>query len=214
MDKKHSNLNEKNEELKAKIAAQNEETRAKIHAQKEEQKGSQDKEKNKDGCNCEDKNKKIEELTADLKRIQAEFENYQKRTEKQNIEFRQYASANIISDLLPVVDSLEQGIKHNKELVLVYEQLLSILNKSGLSKIEVNVGDEFDHENMECLMQEESELAEGKVAQVLLTGYMLKDKILRLAKISISKKKENKKECKEKENNNELNEKENKMEEN
>ncbi|MFA5763409.1 MAG: nucleotide exchange factor GrpE [archaeon] len=198
MDKKHSNINQKNDELKAKIAAQNEETRAKIHAQNEEKNGFKVEGKDKTGCNCEDKNKKIEELTIDLKRIQAEFENYQKRSEKQNMEFRQYASASIISDLLPVVDSLEQGIKHNKELVLVYEQLLSILNKSGLKKIEVNVGDEFDHENMECLMQEESELADGKVAQVLSTGYMLKDKILRLTKISISKKKENKKECKEK----------------
>ena len=95
-------------------------------------------------------------------------------------------------ELLPVIDSLKQGIKHNEDFVPVYEQLNSILKKNGLSQIEVNVGDEFDHDTMECLMQEESKIKEGKVAQVLSTGYMLKDKILRTTKISISKKIENK----------------------
>jgi molecular chaperone GrpE len=131
---------------------------------------------------------KILELTLDLKRLQAEFENYIKRSQKENNEFKEYASANIISDLLPVLDSLEQGIKHNTEFTAVYEQLYSILKKNGLEKIIVNVGDEFDHNTMDCLMQESNELLnEGVVAKVLSTGYKLKGKILRTSKISINK---------------------------
>jgi molecular chaperone GrpE len=137
----------------------------------------------------DDSKLKIQELTDSLKRLQAEFENYQKRTDKQNCEVREFASAKLIDDLLPVVDSLEQGIKHNKEFVLVYEQLLSILKKNGLEKINVNVGDKFDHETMECLMQESKpELKDGVVSQVLSTGYFLKGKILRHTKIGINQK--------------------------
>jgi molecular chaperone GrpE len=184
MTKKHTKEHVSKEEKVEK----NVESHGKIHAKIQSQKD----EKSTKECSCKNKNDKINELTIDLKRIQAEFENYQKRTEKQNADFREYASANIISELLPVVDSLEQGIKHNKELVLVYEQFSSILAKNGLTKIEVNVGDRFDHDKMECLMQEESKIVEGRVAQVLSTGYMLKEKILRPTKISISKKIENK----------------------
>ena len=139
-------------------------------------------------CDCGSKDARIQELINDLKRVQAEFENYQKRNEKQNSEYREYASAKIIDELLPVMDSLEQGIKHNKEFVQVYEQLFSILKKNGLEKVEVNAGDNFDHDLMDCLMQETNpKLSEGQVVQVLSTGYKLKGKILRTTKISINK---------------------------
>jgi molecular chaperone GrpE len=147
------------------------------------------KEKHKKEENVsKEKDEKIDELTNDLKRLQAEFENYQKRNEKNNQEYKQYATADIITELLPVVDSLEQGIKHDKEFTQVYEQLLSILKKKGLEKIEVNVGDDFNHDIMDCLMQEENkEMEEGKVVNVLSTGYKLNGKILRTTKISINK---------------------------
>jgi molecular chaperone GrpE len=138
-----------------------------------------------------EKDEKIEELTNDLKRLQAEFENYQKRNDKTNQEYKQYAHADLISELLPVIDSLEQGIKHDKEFTQVYEQLMAVLKKKGLERIEVNVGDDFDHEIMDCLMKEENkELEEGKVVNVLSTGYKLNGKILRTTKISINKKSE------------------------
>lgn len=141
----------------------------------------------------ENEKNKIEELTIDLKRLQAEFENYRKRSEKENEDFRKFSNANLIEQLLPVLDSLEQGIKHNKEFTMVYEQLYSILKKNRLLKIEVNVGDDFDHETMDCLMQETNEkLKDGQVTQVLSTGYKINDKILRTTKIAINKlKKEN-----------------------
>jgi molecular chaperone GrpE len=155
----------------------------------EKNKEPQDKkQEEKNPEKVQDENKeKIEELTNDLKRMGAEFDNYRKRTEKEMSDFRGIANANLISDILPVIDSLEQGIKHSKEFVPIYEQLYGVLKRVGLEKVEVNVGDEFDHDRMECLMKEENkELKEGVVANILSSGYKLNGKILRTAKISIN----------------------------
>ncbi|MDD3083548.1 MAG: nucleotide exchange factor GrpE [Candidatus ainarchaeum sp.] len=136
----------------------------------------------------EEKDLKIIELTNDLKRVQAEFENFQKRSEKQNCEFKEFALTKMMEELLPVLDSLEVGIKHNPDFVQVYEQLFLILKKNGLEKLGVNVGDVFDHFSMECLMKESNEkLGNDRVAQILLVGYKFKGKILRPTKISINK---------------------------
>jgi molecular chaperone GrpE len=132
--------------------------------------------------------KRIDELTLDLKRLQAEFENYQKRSEKENENYRKCANTLLIEDLLPVIDSLLLGLEHNKEFAQVYEQLISILKKKGLEKIEVNIGDNFDHEIMDCLMQEKNnDLKDGQVVKVLSIGYKLNGFVLRPTKISINK---------------------------
>jgi molecular chaperone GrpE len=130
---------------------------------------------------------KIKELTETLQRLQAEFENFQKRNSKQNDDFRVYANAKLIESILPVLDSLESGMQHSKELVHIYEQLYSILKKNGVEKIVVEKGKMFDHETMECLMQDKNEkLCDGAVANVIMGGYLLNGKILRLPKVSVN----------------------------
>jgi len=130
---------------------------------------------------------KVKELTETLQRLQAEFENFQKRNNKQNDEFKVYANAKLIENILPVLDSLEVGMEHNKELVHIYEQLFGILKKNGVTKIVAEKGKMFDHENMECLMQEKNHtLCNGAIANVIMTGYLLNGKILRLAKVSVN----------------------------
>lgn len=137
---------------------------------------------------------KIIELTMDLKRIQAEFENFQKRTEKQKEDYQKYLSAEILSDLLPVLDSLEIGMVHNKEFVKIYEQLFLIMKKKGIEKICVESGDKFDHESMDCLIQESNDkIKDGNIVQILSTGYKLNGKILRTTKVSVNKLNEKKK---------------------
>jgi len=91
----------------------------------------------KEGHCCSQKEKyqeKIIELTDTLKRLQAEFENYQKRNSKQNDEFRVFANAKLIEELLPVLDSLEIGMQHSKDLVIVHEQIYGILKKNGIEE--------------------------------------------------------------------------------
>ena len=130
----------------------------------------------------------VVELRTTLQRVQAEFENYQKRTDKEMADFRTIANANMMTDLLPVLDTLEQGLIHNQEFASVQEQLESILKKKGLEKIQVESGMNFDHDKMECLMEENVEnIEDGKVVKVLINGYMLGGKILRHAKVSLNK---------------------------
>jgi len=130
---------------------------------------------------------KIKELTETLQRLQAEFENFQKRNIKQNEDFKIIANAKLIEDLLPVLDSLEVGMKHSKDLVIVHEQLIGILKKNGVIKIKAEKGNNFDHDKMDCLMQETcANLKEGVVANVLMDGYLLNGKVLRLAKVSVN----------------------------
>lgn len=162
-----------------------------ISAQKIESKVENKIELNKD-------QEKVKELTETLQRLQAEFENYQKRTTKTNNEYKEFANASLIEQLLPVLDTLEQGVKHNKEFALIYEQLYSILKKNGIEKINICEGESFDHEKMDCLIKEGSEFTEDKIVKVLLNGYLLNKKILRPVKVSISSgKKENTAENKE-----------------
>jgi molecular chaperone GrpE len=130
---------------------------------------------------------KIKELTETLQRLQAEFENFQKRQAKQNDDFKCYANAKLIEELLPVLDSLEVGMKHSKDLVIVHEQILGILKKNGVTKIKAESGNNFDHDSMECLMQETiPSLKDGVVAKVLMSGYLLNGKVLRAAKVSVN----------------------------
>ena len=130
---------------------------------------------------------KIKDLTDSLQRLQAEFENYQKRNARQNDEFRIFANAKLIEDFLPVLDSLEQGMQHSKDLVILYEQINGILKKKGLEKIQLKKGMKFDHDEMECLMQEtDNKLPPDAVVNVLMNGYKLNGKILRLARVSVN----------------------------
>ena len=67
----------------------------------------------------------ITELRATLQRVQAEFENYQKRIDREMIDYRIVANAGMMSDLLPVLDTLEQGLIHNPEFADYFIQHLN-----------------------------------------------------------------------------------------
>ena len=137
--------------------------------------------------------KKVEELTETLKRLQAEFENYKKRVAKENSDFIRCASADLIKKLLPVLDSFEQAIKNkeSKEFVkgieLIFAQLSSVLSDAGLKKIECE-GKCFDPFCHEVLLQEESE-KDGLVLEELQKGYTVNGNVVRTSKVKISKKK-------------------------
>ena len=140
----------------------------------------------------EQKDKTIEELTDTLKRLQAEFENYRKRIEKEKSEFVKYSHADVISKILPVLDSFEMALKHTNEpqkfingMKLIYAQLHSALEAEGLRPIKTD-GEKFDPYMHEVLMKEESEKPEGTILEEFQKGYMLNDKILRFSKVKIS----------------------------
>ncbi len=141
----------------------------------------------------EETKKKLEEYTEMLQRLQADYENFRKRAEKEKKESSQYASAHLIIKLLPALDSFEMALKNKdsdsgkfaKGMELVYAQLYSVLKEEGLQKIEA-LGDKFDPYRHEVLMQEASE-KDGIVLEEFQKGYMFRDRIIRHSKVKVGK---------------------------
>jgi molecular chaperone GrpE len=146
-----------------------------------------------------DKDEKINDLVCTLQRLQAEFENYKKRIDREKEISIKYASDDIIIKLLPILDTFEIAIKNADEksnfvdgMKLLFSQLYSTLEKEGLTQINP-INEKFDPEKHEVLLCEESEKPENTVLEVLQKGYILKDRIIRHAKVKIAK---NKTRCK------------------
>ena|SRR3989338_2957687 len=143
----------------------------------------------------DDKEKLLNEYKEHLQRLQAEFDNYRKRVEKEKEEFCKIASHEIIYKLLGILDSFEfalQSKDKNQDFVkgieLIYSQLYSMLEKDGLKKIE-SLNKKFDADYHEVLLIEEhNDMEEDIVIEELQKGYMLNEKVLRHAKVKISKK--------------------------
>ena len=129
---------------------------------------------------------KIDELTNDLKRVQAEFQNYKKRVDKEREEMTKIATANIIRQLLTIIDELEIALQHVKDkgIEMVYANLLSLLKSYGLREMENKTFDPYKHEAVKQIEGEE----DGKIVEVLKKGYMLNDMVLRHALVVVSKK--------------------------
>jgi len=122
-----------------------------------------------------------------LQRLQAEFENFRRRTEKEKIQILANANESLISELLPILDNFELSLKHNEDkgVLIIYDELCKTLEKQGLKKIETKGN--FNPKFHEALIQEPGE-TEGKILEELQKGYTLNDKLLRASRVKISKK--------------------------
>jgi molecular chaperone GrpE len=131
----------------------------------------------------------------------AEFENYKKRTDAEISNVYRYANENLIFELLPVLDDFNRIMKtwdknHDQEafrkgIEIVYDKFKNILGKQGLKEMDA-VGQPFDVNLHEALMQSETaEFEPNTVAGVVEEGYYLKDKVLRHARVIVSKLPEN-----------------------
>jgi molecular chaperone GrpE len=150
---------------------------------------------------------RIGELEAQLKRVQAEFENYRKRTDREREMLLMAGSAGMIEKLLPVVGDMEVAIdaihhkasaKEIKEgMEMLYKKFHSLLEKEGLS--EMNLENQlFDPYMHEAIRRVEGD-TDGKIVEVLKKGYLFKGNVLRHAMVVVSKKKEETKEEEKKE---------------
>ncbi len=162
----------------------------------EEQKAKDDKHQKKENKeeNKDAAQSKICELTDDIKRVQAEFENYKKRCDKESASFREYARADLIRKLLPVLDSFEMALANTKNhddfvkgVELIFSQFMSILQDEGLMPI-VSKGRKFDPYLDEVMLSEKSETAEDTVLEELQKGYKLKGCVIRHSKVKVAKK--------------------------
>jgi molecular chaperone GrpE len=129
-----------------------------------------------------------------LARAQAEFENARRRAAKEQQDFRDYAAADAIKPLLPVIDSFERALQVKSDpgdfrsgVELIYKQLQDALAKLGVRAIPAK-GEPFDprvHEAIE--MVETSDAADHEVLEELQRGYKFKDRLLRPAMVKVAK---------------------------
>ncbi|KWX76937.1 nucleotide exchange factor GrpE [Paenibacillus jilunlii] len=144
--------------------------------------------------------KRLQELADEYQgralRVQADFDNFRRRTQKEKEELAQYATSKLVGELLPVLDNFERAIAtapatpefeaFNKGVSMIFQQLEGVLKSEGLAAMET-VGQPFNPEYHQAIMQVESEEhEEGIVTEEVQKGYLLKDKVLRPAMVKVS----------------------------
>jgi grpE len=143
-------------------------------------------------------NKAIDEAKNNTLRAQAELVNYRKRKDAEVSDLLKYANADFAKELIVVVDNFERAIKmslesNSEELKkymegynLTYTNLISILNKFGISEIN-RLGEKFDPNLEQALLTDHDESKDDDVVtEVLLKGYMLKDRVIRPASVKVN----------------------------
>ncbi|KAF5410257.1 MAG: Protein GrpE [Candidatus Methanocomedens sp.] len=135
-----------------------------------------------------------------LQRLTAEFDNYKKRTDKERAEIIEYASFDLVAELIDVMENMERGIASAREsqdvdsilkgMEMVYNQLKNILESRGLEPIDA-VGQKFDHQCHEAMMKEQTdECPNNTVIEEFQRGYRIKDRVVRYSKVKLSENKE------------------------
>lgn len=136
----------------------------------------------------------LDEVNEQYQRLQAEYANYRRRTQQEKETIGLFANEKIVTDLVPVIDSMERALeacedKENsmyKGIDLVHKQLLSTLTKFGVEEIEAQDQD-FDPNLHLAVMQESVDGVEpNKVVMVLQKGYKLGTKIVRPTMVKVS----------------------------
>ncbi len=132
-----------------------------------------------------------------LLRLQAEFDNYKKRLEKDKMEFVKFANEEIIIEVLNILDDFERAVKAGKSkhdfdilykgVEMIWKDMKEFLKKKGVREIDAQ-GKPFNPHEHEAMMQEErDDYPEDHITEEFQKGYMLNDRIIRPAKVKVSK---------------------------
>ncbi|MCF7873388.1 MAG: nucleotide exchange factor GrpE [Candidatus Omnitrophica bacterium] len=130
-------------------------------------------------------------------RLQAEFDNYRKRSLQEKAEFIKFANQGLISELIGILDNFELSVKYadkkddfklmHQGVDMIIKQLHTLLKSKGLEKIKT-VGEKFDpHKHDALTTVEDQGLDSDTVVEELQTGYLLSGRILRPAKVKVAK---------------------------
>lgn len=147
--------------------------------------------------------KERDQFLAMLQRTQADFENYQKRNQREREQERRYAHQSFAAGLLPVIDNLDRATAAAQQagetgplvqgVGMVHAQLLDLLKKNGISPIDA-LGKPFDPNEHEAVMRKPTDEAPpNTVVQVLEQGFTIHDRVLRPARVVVSVPKEDNK---------------------
>jgi molecular chaperone GrpE len=130
-------------------------------------------------------------------RKSAEFDNYRKRTERERVQLSEAAAADLIEELLPLVDDMDRALKADagqdgvdairRGVELIHKQLLETLQKRGVKPID-SLGADFDpHYHMAVAHEPADGHREGEIVEEFRRGYMLGDRLLRPAMVKVAK---------------------------
>lgn len=144
---------------------------------------------------CQSDNEVIEEYKISLARLQADFMNYKKRTEKEKQGLIKYGIENFVCELLPILDNFERAMESEKDkedefykgINMIESQIVELLKKNGVQEIP-SLDEEFDPNCHHAIVQEEVEgVDENIITGVLQKGYRLNDKVIRPSMVKVSK---------------------------
>ena len=138
---------------------------------------------------------KAEEYLDMARRVQADFDNYRKRSQKEKEDYKAFATADLLSDLLNIVDDLDRALEHNTDdndfvtgVKSVRKNLMKALESRGLKEIDTT--GKFDPNYHEAFASVEAD-TDGDIAEVFQKGYCIGTRVLRTAKVKVTKKKTN-----------------------
>jgi molecular chaperone GrpE len=168
-----------------------------LHLHLEEERKEREKEVEELKKKVEEKEKEVREHHDRLLRVAADLENYKKRAAREKEEWVKFANEDLIKSILPFVDNLERAVNHSEKaediqslvegIKLTVQQLLQTLNKFGVSPIE-SLGKPFDPTMHEAMLVVETDQHEpNRVVEEFQKGYLLNDRLLRPATVSVSK---------------------------
>lgn len=145
------------------------------------------------------KDEKIAELTADLQRIRADFENYRKRVDEEKSAARIIGAEKATLEMLPVIDNIERAIGHTPQEICEHawvkgvnklaSQLDKTLEKLGVSRIDSKPGTVFNPELHQAVQMNEDVQGENEVIESeLQAGYTLNGRVIRHAMVRVTRK--------------------------
>lgn len=146
-------------------------------------------------CRLAEQVARAEEYFQRLARLQADFENYRRRTAREREELVKFATEQLIVSLLPVVDNFERALASGREnpdkllegVEMIYHQLFDLLAAEGLAPVPA-AGEKFDPARHEAVSQvESSEHVDNIILEEFRRGYYLKDKVIRPAMVKVAR---------------------------
>jgi len=176
------------------------EDKVKVDGKKPEEKKKFRKKKKSEKAKYQENIEKLQSTIADMQdkhlRLQAEFDNYRKRTLKEKMELIKSGGESVLTSLLPVIDDFERALASiskaedddpvKQGVVLILKKFEDFLKQNGIKEIETK-GKVFDTDQQEAITKipAPSEDLKGKVVDVIQKGYLLNDKVIRFAKVVI-----------------------------
>lgn len=131
-------------------------------------------------------------------RAKADFINYKKDELRRMEEVAKYGQEDIMRELITVMDNFDLGMRAlerngpvDKGVYMIKAQLEDILKKYGLKKVEIKIGDQFDPSFAEAIAEVEADGPPGSIAEEIEPGYMLQNRLIRPARVRITKSKIN-----------------------